>query len=323
MNTCAAAIRKRIAQLRVEYAGDRGKASFASALGISPSTYNYYESSRVPPAELLVRIADICKADIRWLLTGEAVETRKEQMTASTDHPIVRRAAELLAGRPNAAAPLAAFLDILSASLAFPAKVAAETSQAASAKALIARAGKPVPPAAPASWIPILGRSAAGVARFWADKDEAKGLTTLNDLIARHAARPHRTTEALARGEQAEEFAVQFITLTSPTDEAGEFIAAPGIRACYGDAFAVRIDGDSMAPDIRHGDAVILSPSAPAVSGKPAVVQLAGQIGATCKIFRRQGDTVHLIPINEQFAPQSFPTTKIEWALRVLAKVRP
>ena len=30
------------------------------------------------------------------------------------------------------------------------------------------------------------------------------------------------------------------------------------MKARYGDAFAVRIDGESMSPEIRHGDLVVL-----------------------------------------------------------------
>ena len=59
-------------------------------------------------------------------------------------------------------------------------------------------------------------------------------------------------------------------------------------RKKYDVVFAVRIDGASMAPEILHGDVVILSPSCPAEQGKPAVVQLADKIGVTCKLFRRR-----------------------------------
>jgi SOS-response transcriptional repressor LexA len=51
-------------------------------------------------------------------------------------------------------------------------------------------------------------------------------------------------------------------------------------------------------------------------------VQLAGQIGVTCKLFRREGDTVHLVPINEQLSPQSFASDQLVWALRVFVRVR-
>jgi len=108
---------RRIAALRRRLHGDRGKSRFAEQLGISPSTYNYYEARRVPPAGVLVRIADAAGVDIRWLLTGEDAEP-----SVSADHPAVRRIAVLLAEHPSAAAPLVAFVDILAASLAWPSK---------------------------------------------------------------------------------------------------------------------------------------------------------------------------------------------------------
>ena len=113
------------------------------------------------------------------------------------------------------------------------------------------------------------------------------------------------------------------ITLRQPDDDnVAEFVSAGVIKRKYNDAFAVRIDGDSMSPEIRHGEIVICSPSAPAADGQAAVVQLAGQIGVTCKIFRRQGKDVHLAPINEQYSPAIFPAADVVWSARVLARVR-
>jgi len=296
--------------------GPRGKSSFAKQLGISASTYAYYESCRVPPADILVRIADLAGADLRWLLTGEA-----GGRNVPADHPALQRAAALLASCPDAAAPLTAFLDILSASLRFPAKTPAEQTAFPSA-----RPESPPRLETPGeAWIPILGRSAAGVPHFWSAGDQA-GTTLLEDLITRHANRPAECIRpaAVSSEDAGDCRAVQIVTLRSQAEDApAEFLSAPRVKARHGDAFALRIDGESMAPDIRHGDLVVLSPSVPAADGRPAVVQLAGQIGATCKLYRRQGDQVHLIPVNERFDPQAVPAGRVQWALRVLASVRP
>ena len=71
-----------------------------------------------------------------------------------------------------------------------------------------------------------------------------------------------------------------------------------------------------------HGDLVIVCPSQPAVQGKAAVVQLRGQIGVTCKLYRQDADKVHLIPTNKQYEPQSFEVSEVLWALRVLFRIR-
>lgn len=328
---------RRIAGLRLEMAGPRGKASFAKELGLSPSTYDYYERSRVPPADILVKIAERTGVDLYWLLTGQV----KAGLSPGAEHPLVQRVAKLLADKPDSARPLAAFLDVLMGIQAFPAgeqraegagaglvpaepAAPQEVPQAPRAGPVPAARGQPTEPAKE-SWVPILGRTAAGVAHFWADAKEAAGVTMLTDLVERHrrravaSVRPAAALEPGGSGAQT----VQIITLPGGGDgETAEFVAAPALKARYGDAFALRIDGESMAPEIRHGDIVILSPSVPAADGRPAVVQLAGQIGVICKLYRRVGERVHLIPIHERYAVQSFPASKLTWALAVVARVR-
>jgi len=312
---------RRIAQLRLEVAGPRGKSAFAKQLGLSPSTYDYYESSRVPPAPVLVRIAEVAAVDLGWLLTGKPAAGG----AGSVEHPVLQRAAALLERHPDAAGALGAFLEVLAGAMEFPGGLRGQQPAAAPPQDR--------PPAGAAdpdrsSWIPILGRSAAGVPQFWDSRDAAAGITTLGELVARHARRAARSARPavaeMASGlDGAPAETVQVIALSAPDgSEACEFISAGGLRARHPDAFAVRIDGESMAPDIRHGDVVVLSPTAPASQGRPCVVQLRGQIGVTCKLYRREGDTVHLVAVNEQFPPVSVPTGEVVWALRVLARVR-
>ena len=350
---------QRIAKIRMEVAGPRGKSTFAKRLGISPSTYDYYESRRVPPADLLVRISDIAGVDLRWLLTGEA----SADPAVPAAHPVLQRAAAMLARRPESAKPLGAFLDVLAESLKFPAKAgAARTSEEGSAatSTAAAHAGSqtvlapdPPPPdpeaarpptaqdvappsdvaaALPQGWIPILGRSAAGVPQFWREGEEAVGVRTLEELVARHVGRrPARADAASASFSAAagdagplRDLPVQIVRLDGPAESGvAEYVASPEMKARHADAFAVRIDGESMSPEIRHGDLVVLSPSAPAEEGRAAVVQLRRQIGVTCKLFRRQGARVHLVPVNEHFAPSAYAAGRVVWALRVLATVRP
>ena len=58
------AIIDRIILLRTQHSGPRGKSLFARELGISASTYNYYEKDRVPPIETLLNICDVTGADL-------------------------------------------------------------------------------------------------------------------------------------------------------------------------------------------------------------------------------------------------------------------
>ncbi|MBL7134567.1 MAG: helix-turn-helix domain-containing protein [Phycisphaerae bacterium] len=309
----ASEICRRIAELRQKTAGPRGKSAFAKQLGISPSTYDYYEGARVPPADILVRIAEVTGADLRWLLTGQAGAAP----LAAEDHPVLRRAARLLADCPDASGPLGAFVDLLIEARKFPAKPAQQTPAAADAPT-DTDAGRE-------AWIPILGRTAAGVARFWGKGEDVSGLTMLADLVARWAGESPGAVRAAvaAEGESQPSAGVQLVTLSAPDDrDAVEFVAAGAIKRRYPDAFALRVDGDSMAPEIGQGDVVVLSPSEAAVEGRAAVVQLAGQIGVTCKLYRASGGSVHLVPVNGRYEIAAVPASQVEWALRVLARVR-
>ena len=313
---------KRIAQVRLEVSGQRGKAKFAKQLGLSPSTYDYYESSRVPPASVLVRVAEAGGVDIGWLLTG-----RSSGQSLAGDHPIVRRAAALLDGSADAARPLAAFIELLGeACQAFPDAAGRARSEEPFLLAS-AEASKPertsLAAIDPGELIPILGRSAAGVPQFWSEGDEAGG-TALSDLIDRHVAGGVRGVQSAVTEDAAGRSATQIVTVRAdPTEGPCQFIRADTIKVQFPDAFALQIDGGSMAPEIAHGDWVILSPSAPAADGRAAVVQLAGQIGVSCKLYRKTGEDIHLVPIRDELAPLTVCATEVVWALRVLARVQP
>jgi transcriptional regulator with XRE-family HTH domain len=66
-----ALICERLKQVRVQVCGRRGQSRFAYLLGLSPSTYNYYEKGRVPPVEVLDLASKVSGAPILWLIRGE------------------------------------------------------------------------------------------------------------------------------------------------------------------------------------------------------------------------------------------------------------
>jgi len=177
----------------------------------------------------------------------------------------------------------------------------------------------------PHGLIPVLGRSAAGIPHFWINPEDSAGVTDLTELIDRHSATISQNAKParLAGAGLADCTAALVQIPKTGEDDLSEFVLVSKLKALYPDAFALRIDGDSMSPDILHGDVVILSPSAPAVDGKPAVVQIKEQVGVTCKLYRRSGRQVHLIAINEQIPPTTIQAGKVVWALRVLGHIRP
>ena len=67
---------EQISLLHKQYAGSRGKSEFARALDISAFTYSYYENNRVLPIEILLKICEVTRADLEWLLTGRSTEKR-------------------------------------------------------------------------------------------------------------------------------------------------------------------------------------------------------------------------------------------------------
>ena len=100
----------RLEGLRTELFGARGKSRMARELGIRPSTYDRYERDRVPPAELLVKIANVCNVTLDWLLTGDGPR-RPPQVLDRESADLSRRFEEAIAFdqslRPVAAAFLA------------------------------------------------------------------------------------------------------------------------------------------------------------------------------------------------------------------------
>ncbi len=61
------AVSDRLKQVR----GKKTKAAFARILGITSPTYCRYEDGRMPPAEVLQKIADYGGVTVKWLLSGK------------------------------------------------------------------------------------------------------------------------------------------------------------------------------------------------------------------------------------------------------------
>ncbi len=307
---------ERIRLLREQFAGPRGKSEFARALGISASTYNYYEADRVPPVEILVRICQVTGADLNWLVTGSPAE---REGCAGPHASLFGRLSALLEQRPETAEAVAAFVDLL-----------------AEAQGCKTAATQPARQQAPMSgWIPVLGRTAAGIVHFWHDQplpEPQRAVVELDELVEKHVGRSpvssdqaSITVDLQARGllKGLRSRRAGLVQIAGEGEhEIVEFVDCEDIRRLFPDSFALRIDGDSMSPRINDDDVVVVSTSVRAADGQVAIAHLAGQIGVTCKLIRTTEDAVHLIPINEKYETRVVPKKELLWALTVLCHLK-
>lgn len=309
------AIISRIRLVRQNHVGSRGKALFSKELGITPSTYNYYEKDRMPPVEILWAICQLTDTDMFWLLTGKIDEDRNGD---SLPQPLNKKIFKLMQRHPDSIRALDAFLDLLDS------KSALEEGFSSPKPKEQVNSIRP--------WIPILGRTAAGIIHFWkSEKQSLPGESDLNDLIRRHIQSDHRTVHtgqvttdhAMPNVPMMDASQVCLVQLTQAPDEGvSEFVESAQILNRYSDVFALRVDGDSMSPHIEDGSVVIISPSVSPAAASTCVIKLKQQFGLTCKILRRQGTKVHLIPANEKYEHKIYDQNQIEWALPVLWTVK-
>lgn len=97
--------------------------------------------------------------------------------------------------------------------------------------------------------------------------------------------------------------------------EATETLAVPGAVAADGDAYVLRVRGDSMIDaHITDGDYVVIRPQQTAHDGDIVVAQVE-ENGVTLKRFFKEKDRVRLQPANEQYAAQFYDDVRIQGKL--------
>jgi len=316
------AIIERIKQLRNKFAGPRGKSKFAASLCISPSTYNYYENNRIPPIEILLKICEVTGCDLHWLLTGQEAEKTTTAGKSGLDNKLnllFSGIENLLTQYPDLAEPVSAFVDLLCQKKGVENKIAGVLPET--------QTDRP-------AWIPVLGRTAAGLVHFWNSQtlpQPSEAVTELDQLVKKHIGREiiGLSDAKISVDLQAKELLnnlkksdVNLIQVGgNKAEEITEFVQCQQICQLFPDCFALRIDGDSMSPRINDGDIVILSCSVPASQGQIGIVQLKNQIGVTCKLIRMTDKDIHLIPINEKYETKIISKKELLWTLAVLCHV--
>ena len=312
----------RLQRLRESVFGPRGRAAFARALGVSPSTYNYYEKGRQPPSDLLARAAEVTGADLTWLMTG-----RGKPFPEPAD----------AGGDTRLSPPALAVLERFAAAAGGTAPSVARTALESLLREIEAAAPSPGSLWHPGAFGPdesaiaILGRTAAGLPADWdawfTGESDAEVLESLLAGVERSPAKRRRASVA-APDPQVEAAApadptAELIQLSDPTPAGvAEFLRLPGVGRPARGTFGLRVDGESMAPRIREGDIVVSRRDEPPREGQTAIVKIRDRIGVTVKLWRTEGDRVHLVPINEAHDPGVFPREAVLWACRVLWLVR-
>jgi hypothetical protein len=253
---------------------------------------------------------------LEWLLTGRGSEKR---FASGPNAALLQRLDNLFTDNPELTEAVLAFVELLREKKGVERQLQPKAPQSETARP---------------GWIPVLGRTAAGIVYFWDQEllpEREQAVTELDELVKKHLG---KTIVSSADGtvsidlqartllDGVKEKQANLIQVCGQEPgEIVEFVHCDQIQKLFPDSFALRIDGDSMSPRINDGDIVILSPSVPAAQGQLAVARVARQIGVTCKLIRTTESGVHLIPINERYETKVVAKKELLWALAVLCHI--
>ena len=97
--------------------------------------------------------------------------------------------------------------------------------------------------------------------------------------------------------------------------DASETLSVPELLAPAGDAYVLRVRGDSMIDaHIQDGDFVVIRPQQTARNGDIVVAQVE-ENAVTLKRFFKENGKVRLQPANEQYAPMFYDDVRVQGKL--------
>jgi repressor LexA len=97
--------------------------------------------------------------------------------------------------------------------------------------------------------------------------------------------------------------------------DASETLTVPDALSANGDAYVLRVRGDSMIDaHITDGDFVVIRPQQTARDGDIVVAQME-ENAVTLKRFFREKDRIRLQPANDRYEPQFYPDVRIQGKL--------
>lgn len=96
----------------------------------------------------------------------------------------------------------------------------------------------------------------------------------------------------------------------SSVEEILDYEEVPQSWKNQGEFFGLRIKGDSMKPDINHGDTVIVRKQSTANNGD-VVITLVNGDDVTCKKFEKLDNGIILISNNSEYSPMYFSNEEV------------
>lgn len=82
--------------------------------------------------------------------------------------------------------------------------------------------------------------------------------------------------------------------------------------------YALEVAGDSMLPLYRHGDIIVVSPTAPCRAGDRIVLRTTGGEMMAKVLAQREPDAVALVSLNEAHPPRRIATDEIDFIARII-----
>jgi transcriptional regulator with XRE-family HTH domain len=299
------ALTRRLKELRRKHFGPQGAAGFAERLGLSVEDYQRFERGTVPPGEVLVRICEVTGEDLQWLLTGVAGRGTVVIAGTRTRHQaLLTRLAHALDQRPELAAPVEAFLDLL---------VAGPTARAMPRQLPPPRLEHLIPifeaDELPPDWDdPGGGPGRFDLARYEAALDEAECL-------------PASCSEPAFGTAAAVATAAQLVFVHGGGAERRSFVHSPQVRACFPDAFGVHLGDAAMQPMFTAEDVVVVCPGVEPRVGRPAVCRVRDERRVRCRIWLGyENDVLNLGRLADE-ACEEIPRGQVLWSVPVLYRV--
>jgi hypothetical protein len=303
------ALSERIRELRRRHFGPRGKAEFARRLNLPLDEYERFERGTVPPGDVMLRMCELTGEDLQWLLTGVASRGIVVISGARGRHQtLLGRLAKTLDDKPQLAAPVEAFLDLL---------LGSERTQQQVAKAL--------PVSQPRDLIPIFESDelpdelpepdADPEGRFWLTLTRPD--TELTDR------QPAALAEPDAEGNGQSPRTVDIVSGRAADGRTRRFLRSSEVARCFPGVFGVRLADDTMEPMFKAGDAVLVAMGEQPKMGQPALCKFADEPTVRCRIWLgRREQKVYLGRLCDG-EHEEVPFDQLRWSVEVLYRLSP